>query len=324
MAAVVQRCLAEESYDAVIFQLAEMAQFQPDWFRGPSLWSLEDPPVLKYQRTLPLSPWSAKPLLLDRIARRRRYERERAPHFDCVVFVNHEDARDYRSILPDAGLDWVPSGIDAEAFPPAAEIARQPGMIVMTGNMFHPPNVDAVEYFCRQVFPRICELVKTATLWLVGASPAAAVQKWARDPRIRITGFVPDVSSFLAQAQVSVCPVRLRIGTQTKVLEALACGTPVVTTSAGNHGIGATSGEHLYVADNAAEFAEKVASLLRGERWDELSRNGRRFVVENFTWEKSTARLEKILQRLVADKSAGATTAGATTAGAKRLEPVAP
>jgi polysaccharide biosynthesis protein PslH len=299
MAALVSRRLAEVKYDAVIFQLAEMAQFQPDWFQGPSIWSLEDPPVLKYQRMLPLYPWYTKPLVWDRIARRQRYEKHRAGRFDCVVFVNEQDSRDYRNILPDADLDWVPSGIDVDAFRSAEEVARCRGMIVMTGNMFHRPNVDAVEYFCREVFPLICKRVQTATLWLVGARPVSAVRKWAKNSRIRITGFVPDISLYLSQAEVSVCPVRLRIGTQTKILEALACGTPVVTSSAGNHGIGAVSGEHLYVADDPADFADKVAGLLSGERWSELSQNGRRFVAQNFSWEKSTAKLEQVLGRFV-------------------------
>jgi glycosyltransferase involved in cell wall biosynthesis len=98
---------------------------------------------------------------------------------------------------------------------------------------------------------------------------------------------------------VSACPVRLRIGTQTKILEALACGTPVVTTSAGNHGIGGVSGEHLYVADDPAEFADKIVGLLRGNCWSELSQNGRRFVEDNFTWEKSALKLELVLKQLL-------------------------
>ena len=98
---------------------------------------------------------------------------------------------------------------------------------------------------------------------------------------------------------VSACPVRLRIGTQTKILEALACGTPVVTSSAGNHGIGGASGEHLYVADDPEEFAKKISTLLRGERWSELSENGRRFVEDNFTWEKSALKLEQVLEQLL-------------------------
>jgi glycosyltransferase involved in cell wall biosynthesis len=124
------------------------------------------------------------------------------------------------------------------------------------------------------------------------------VRKWTRDPRIKITGFVPDIRPYLSEAMVSVCPVRLRIGTQTKVLEALACGTPVVTTPAGNHGIGAISGEHLYVADDPVSFADKVVTLLTTRKWSILSEKGRRFAEDNFTWEKSAEKLEKILEQL--------------------------
>jgi len=79
----------------------------------------------------------------------------------------------------------------------------------------------------------------------------------------------------------------------------LACGVPVVTSSAGNHGIGATSGEHLYVADDPAEFADKIVALLKGEKWSELSQSGRRFVENNFTWAKSALKLEQILEHLI-------------------------
>lgn len=111
---------------------------------------------------------------------------------------------------------------------------------------------------------------------------------------------MPDIRPYLQEATVSVCPVRLKIGTQTKILEALACATPVVTTSAGNHGICATSGKHLYVADNPEEFADRVIELLKGDRWNELSQNGRRFVQENFTWSGSGLKLERILEQLAA------------------------
>ena len=172
----------------------------------------------------------------------------------------------------------------------------------MTGNMYHPPNVDAVEFFCIDIFPLICQRDPSANLWLVGANPVATVRKWARDPRIKVTGFVPGVRTYLREAMVSVCPVRLRIGAQTKILEALACGTPVVTTSAGNYGIGAVAGQHLYVADDPREFADRVVSLLSAEEWNELSQNGQRFVRDNFSWENSSAKLEQIVERLMNGK----------------------
>ena len=304
MVQVIHNSLANTTYDAVIFQLAEMAQFRPEWFSGTAIWNLEDPAVLKFQRMLPLYPWYAKPLLWDRIARRKRYENRQAPRFDCILFVNSEDAHDYGDLLRCAKLDWVPSAVDVTGSSTGEKTARSSGMIVMTGNMFHKPNVDAVEYFCREIFPLVCKRIPTAVLWLVGSDPSSSVRKWTKSLNIRVTGLVPDVRTYLRKAMVSVCPVRLRIGTQTKILEALACSTPVVTSSAGNHGIGAVSGEHLYVADDPIEFADRVVSLLNKERWKEMSENGRRFVLDNFSWESSTVRLEKVLARTVEARAA--------------------
>lgn len=299
MSEVINRRLANATYDVVLFQLLQMAQFRPSWYRGPTIWSHEDPPALKCLRMLPMYPWYSRPLVWSWIDRLKEYERRQASRFDRVILVNREDSREYKNIVGNARSDWVPSGIDADVFCPSDEIPRRDGMIVITGNMYHTPNVDAVEFFCRDVFPLVCKRVPSATLWLVGARPVRRIRKWTRDSRIRVTGFVPDIRPYLQQAMVSACPVRLRIGTQTKILEALACGTPVVTSSAGNHGIGATSGEHLYVADDPIEFADRIVVLLRGERWTELSQKGRRFVEDNFTWEKSVEKLEQILEQLV-------------------------
>jgi glycosyltransferase involved in cell wall biosynthesis len=309
MRTILDRALASENYDAVLFQTAMMAPFRPDWFKGPAIWNLEDPLVLKEQRMLPFCPWYARPLSWGKIARGRTYEKNQIPRFDCVTFVNKQDCSDYGDLVKGARLDWVPSGIDTSAFCPDRNISRRDGMIIMTGNMFHPPNVDAVEYFCRKVFPLICRRVRNATLWLVGDKPVTAVRKWGKNSQIRVTGFVPDTRTYLRHAVVSVCPVRLRIGTQTKILEALACGTPVVTSTAGNHGIGGVSGEHLYVADDPHEFAEDVIALLNRQRWDEFSENGRRFVIDNFTWGRSVVKLEQILERLIDARTANSVSA---------------
>jgi len=299
MAQMVNRKLANNTYDVVLFQLTLMAHYLPDRYPGATILSMEDPQVLKSQRWLTWESGFRRLLTRSRIAHLKRYELRHAPRFDRVLLLNESDVLDYRSLLPGAKLDWVPHGIDVDAFCPSAVVPRREGMIVITGNMYHPPNVDGIDYFCREIFPLIRRRVPSASLWLVGARPAAAVRKWAKDPQIKVTGFVPDIRPYLRQAMVSICPVRLKIGTQTKILEALACGTPVVTTSAGNNGVAAISGEQLYVADTPDKLAERVVELLNGNRWEALSQNGRRFVIENFTWEKSVTKLEKILSEVL-------------------------
>lgn len=303
MSRVVAAHLSGAHYDVVLFQTLQSAQFRPDWYSGPAIWSLEDPLALKTKKMLAMYPWYSRPLHRKRASLLRQYDLKQARRFNCVTFVNREDALEYMNSVPGACADFVPHGIGEESVSGAA-VSRQKGMIVITGNMYHLPNVDAVGFFCGEIFPLICDQEPSANLWLIGARPVAAVRKWSDDSRIKVTGFVPDIRGYLRQAVVSVCPVRLRVGTQTKILEALSCGTPVVTTSAGNYGIAAISGKHLYVADNPREFANHVVSLLAGDKWNEFSDTGRRFVREKFSWESSAAKLEQIMERVVQDRRA--------------------
>ncbi len=298
----VRRALEGNVYDVALFQLTHMLQFRPAGYAGVTFACLEDLQTLHLQRSLPSCPWYGRAWQRINMTRMKRYEMSHAKQFDRVLLTAEADAAEHRSLLGHAKLDWIPHGVDTEAFCPSENVLREKGMIVITGNMFHPPNVDGVDFFCRDIFPRICQHVPDASLWLVGDRPAKSVRKWGQNPKIRITGFVPDICPYLRRAMVSVCPVRLKIGTQTKVLEAMACGTPVVTTSAGNHGVAATSGEHLQVVDDPALFADRVVDLLNAAKWEMFSRQGRQYVVRNFSWEKSAAKLEKLMEQVLADK----------------------
>jgi sugar transferase (PEP-CTERM/EpsH1 system associated) len=295
MAQTVERYLKQNKYDIVLFQLIAMAQYKPDWYHDATVLNMIDPLVLNYQRSMIWQSWYSRPWAKNRISRLKRYELQQSSLFDRVLLLNHTDCSDYRDIIAGAKLDWVPYAIDIDYFRPDNNDMRQNGVIIITGKMDHLPNVDAVRYFCKEIFPRIRNKIPSAVLWLVGTRPTAAIRKLARDKQIKVTGDVNDIRPYLGRAMVSVCSVRLKVGTQTKILEALAMATPVVTTSAGNHGIGGISGEHLYVADDPYEFADRVVGLLHGENWSKLSANGRRFVVDNFIWEKSVDKLEKIL-----------------------------
>jgi glycosyltransferase involved in cell wall biosynthesis len=106
------------------------------------------------------------------------------------------------------------------------------------------------------------------------------------------------MQEYLRRAKVSICPVRLKIGVQTKILEALSWGTPVVTTSAGNSGIGGCSGSELWVEDEPNIFASRVVSLLRGEGWNQLSEKGRKLAENGFSWERSAMAIEQHIRRI--------------------------
>jgi glycosyltransferase involved in cell wall biosynthesis len=297
--------LRKNSYDVIISRI-EMAQFIPDSYTGPKILLMEDPETLKFTR----QPMHDLNLLLrlfwrfenDRLA---RYEQHQARRFDRVTLLSEEDVREYQFFLPDARLVCIPYGTDPDRFSPSNDVNRTDGMIVFSGNMYHLPNVVAINHFCSNIFPLVKKEVSTASLWIVGANPVPEVKRWGKLQDITVTGAVPEILNYLRMARVSICPISLKIGVQTKVLEAMACGTPVVTTSAGNSGICATSGDGLYVADSPVDFALRIVSLLKGERWDEMSVRARRFVIDHFSWGRSVEKLEKLITDVINEHRKG-------------------
>jgi glycosyltransferase involved in cell wall biosynthesis len=246
------------------------------------------------------TPWQRLKMRLA-AALMERYERRVLPRLARVVLLSEADARDMRERGGHHNLGVVPYGIGPQGMPaPAGRGARAEGMIVFSGNMFHPPNVDGILWFLTESLPLVLARHPTAALWIVGARPDARIASAARrfGDRVVITGRVPDVSEHARRAMVSICPVRLRIGVQTKVVEALWWGTPVVTTGAGNSGVGGRSGAELWVEDQAEAFGARVAELLRGEGWERLSEGGRRLAAERFSRARSAAELVRHVEEV--------------------------
>ena len=176
--------------------------------------------------------------------------------------------------------------------------------IIFSGNMYHPPNVDGAIFLLKDIFPLIIQQHPHAILWIVGANPDNRIYKAAEKfgDNVVVTGRVENIDDYIKCSTVSICPVRLKIGVQTKILEALSWGTPVVTTSAGNSGINGVTGTHLWVEDTPELIAKRVCDLLKGHDWPKLSKQGRLLVTENFSWKGSVAHLEQhIVSSVVPD-----------------------
>jgi len=232
-----------------------------------------------------------------------RYEGSLRQAFDCVTLLNSADLAEYRRYAPEGGeLHCVPYGVDTNYFKPDTSVQRVPGRIIITGNLYHPPNVEGVHYFCREIYPLIQKKIPNVSLFLVGGRPVQQIFDLASENiGITVIGSVPDIRPYLRAAMVSVCPVQLAVGTQTKILEAMASGTPVVSTPEGNHGVCGTAGEHLHIADNPRGFAEKMIALMNGANWKLLSETGRRFAVDHFDWSVATRKLERIVAAQIAE-----------------------
>jgi sugar transferase (PEP-CTERM/EpsH1 system associated) len=182
---------------------------------------------------------------------------------------------------------------------------RDEKAIVFVGAMDYWPNVDAVDWFAREVFPRVRRAFPAARFYIVGGKPAPAVQALAKRDGVVVTGRVADVRPYVRHAEVSVAPLRIARGIQNKVLESLALACPTVATPAALEGIDAKPGRHLQVARDAKEFVQVMVEALSNKTLGrELGEQGRRLVAERYDWTLSLARLDELLEVEVPNVSA--------------------
>jgi glycosyltransferase involved in cell wall biosynthesis len=166
--------------------------------------------------------------------------------------------------------------------------------LLFIGNMGYPPCVDAVLYFCREIFPRIRRATGAAELWIVGRDPQPEVLQ-LNGNGVHVTGQVDDVIPYYRQSAVCVVPLRAGGGTRLKILEAMALGRPVVSTAIGCEGLEVIDGEHLLIADDPDQFAEKTVRLLTNRKlYDHISTNGRKLAETRYDWDNIAGRLMQV------------------------------
>lgn len=195
-------------------------------------------------------------------AKMARYERTALGKFAHVIAVSEQDRREMLAIAPGCTITVVPTGVDLQHYAPVPHSAPNPPRIVFTGSMDWEPNLDAVTYFCRDIFPRILGEFPSAVFQIVGRNPRSRVKRLASE-QVQVTGTVPSVAEYLRDATLVVVPLRIGGGTRLKIFEAMAMGKAVVSTSIGAEGLNVRSGRDLILADDPAAFAEAILSLLR-------------------------------------------------------------
>jgi sugar transferase (PEP-CTERM/EpsH1 system associated) len=235
----------------------------------------------------------------DRLA---RYEEWAARNFDHSIFVTLREAELFHQRVSDRPVSVIQNGVDIEYFKPVSGSSlTKTGTadIVFTGAMDYFPNVDAVSYFCDTIFPRVLKELPQARFYIVGRNPTKAVVRLGKRGNVIVTGSVPDVRPYLAQATVAVAPFRIARGVQNKVLEAMAMSLPVVGTSNAFQGIQATREDGIRWGDDPARFAQEVLTFLKEP---ELSKRcgeaGREYVLRCHSWDTQGEALEALLRNL--------------------------
>jgi len=219
----------------------------------------------------------------------------------AVLSTSEREATFTRRYAPPGVEVWtVPNGVDTEVFAPAQTDGNKKNVILLCSGLAVYRNRAAALWFARRMFPQIRREVPDAEFWIVGSHPNREIWRLAESPGIHVTGTVEDVRPYYAMAKVAVAPYRYGEGTKIKVVEAMACGTPVVSTSIGCQGIEVIDGKHLLISDDETDFSRRVIELLRNpERSQALAAAARGLAVEKYAWERLISDLKLKLEDLV-------------------------
>jgi len=295
-----KQLLNDHDFDAIHVQHLRMAQYFEEGAPSNAILDLPDAFSLYWKRRElaaknPLDK-AFRSLEFSRLA---QYEKWMLPKFPQSLVCSAED-RDYLINAGITNVDVLPNGVNLKSFSPQGSDAIIKNRILFTGNMDYAPNVDAVQYFVNDIFPLILEKHPDSRFVIAGQRPVKAVLDLVSD-RIEVTGFIENLASEYAKANVVVSPLRIGAGTQNKVLEALAMNQAVVCSKVGFLGLGLKSGEGILMGDTAQEFATHVVSILQS---DDLRKNlgetGGLHVRKTFAWSGISKQLLTYFEKITA------------------------
>jgi sugar transferase (PEP-CTERM/EpsH1 system associated) len=299
----VEERLTLEKFDLIFVYSSSMAQYVAR-MRIPKVIDFVDSDASKWAQYSLFKPAPVSWLYSLEARRLSIYERDMARAFDGAVFVSRREATHLKSPTLDSKLEFIQNGINLDFFTPRERGLHCP-TVVFTGAMDYYPNVDAVCCFAREVLPLIQARNPSVLFKIVGSNPASAVRRLARSRGIEVTGAVPDVRPYLAQATVSVAPLRISQGIQNKVLEALAMGIPVVASPHAAEGINGRENFPIKVAANPQEFCDYILEFIeRGILSPDEIGSCRGNLRERFDWETNFAAFERQFERVLEERAA--------------------
>jgi len=288
MERMIRELAAGPPFDIVHFDIVQMAGYVPlvaQWMPGSRItfnWhNIESELMSRYAETAP----TVAHRIYGKLTARRMAAVEKqllATAFGHLVCSDREREQ-LRRIAPSARIAVIENGVDTAAFSGIGTDIAGRKKLLFVGSMSYHANIESAVWFTREIWPAIHRKLPDLTLALVGSNPTPAVLA-LRNEHVEVTGTVPSVEPYYGDALAAIVPLRSGAGTRLKILEAMAAGVPVISTTLGAEGLSVSPDRDILIADRAEDWIQAIDSL-SAERWSALASAGRRLVESRYDWE---------------------------------------
>jgi glycosyltransferase involved in cell wall biosynthesis len=294
--ALADRALEEFSPDVVLVEHDWSAAWHRDLPEGlPSALTLQNLSWAYYEKRASAASGPAAAALGLESRRFANFDRRHLDEYDLLLAMSEPDRVAAASVTT-TRCEVVPNGVDTSAAP--GPEPDGPPLALFTGTLAYPPNAEALEWLLRDIWPRVRAAQPDARLAVVGPDPPESARRLA-DESVELTGWVAEMRPWFERASVVLVPMRSGGGTRLKVLDGLASGRAMVSTTMGAEGIDARDGEHLLLADGTDAFTDAVLRLLGDPALrHRLAAGGRELAETVYDWRVVTDTFERLLEEI--------------------------
>lgn len=297
-----QKLLAQYDFDLVIFETLYLVELVNEVDGTPILLGQQNVESDIQKRAYEIA---ANPIhrWRDKLMWRKLYQFEKryVQQFSACLAVSERDAALMCQMSPQTEVHIVPNGVDCLHFQPQPATEREENKLLFFGTLNYGPNVEGLLWFVQEIWTHISTKRPKVILEIMGINPVQEIVALAQHSSIHLVGFVPDVREKLWTTTICVVPLLTGGGTRLKILEALAAGCPVVSTTVGAEGLDLEDGRHLLLGDTAEEFAAQVLTLLDSPaQRHSLGQEGQQAVVRQYDWATIGQQFEAALVNTVA------------------------